>query len=167
MTGAAALIAGAAGVSLSHVLEPAAAADPLPNGTPILVGSTMYGGNDGLNTVVPYTDPAYRAARGSLAWGEGEVLKLDGAFGLNPGMTQLADVYRNKKLAIVQGVGYPKPDRSHFRSMDIWVLASPDSPKPAAGSGAGWTPPTPIRSRSPSARSCRRWRWVADGPRPP
>ncbi len=128
VTGAAALIAGAAGVSLSHVLE-RAAADPLPNGTPILVVLTMYGGNDGLNTVVPYTDPAYRAARGSLAWGEGEVLKLDGAFGLNPGMTQLADVYRNKKLAIVQGVGYPKPDRSHFRSMDIWQSASPDSPE--------------------------------------
>ena len=89
---------------------------------------TLYGGNDGLNTVVPYADPAYHDARPELAYSAEEVLHLDGQLGLNPAMTGLAALWKEKKLAIVRGVGYPKPDRSHFRSMDIWQTASPATP---------------------------------------
>ena len=99
-----------------------------PTGAKTLVLVTLYGGNDGLNTVIPYADPAYAAARPGMTYDEGKVLKLDGAFGLNPGLTGLHRLYGEKRLAVVRGVGYPKPDRSHFRSMDIWQTAQPDRP---------------------------------------
>jgi uncharacterized protein (DUF1501 family) len=132
VAGATALLAGAAGVTLEHVLS-RGQSDPLPPDRSILVLVTMYGGNDGLNTVVPYTDPAYHDARPELAYSPEEVLHLDGQFGLNPGMTGLADLWKQQKLAVVRGVGYPKPDHSHFRSMDIWQTGSPDTPVPS-----GW-----------------------------
>jgi uncharacterized protein (DUF1501 family) len=99
-----------------------------PPGAGTLVLVTLYGGNDGLNTVVPYADPAYATARPALAYRPDKVLRLDDAFGLNPALTGLHRLYGERKLAIVHGVGYPKPDRSHFRSMDIWQTASPDRP---------------------------------------
>jgi uncharacterized protein (DUF1501 family) len=132
VAGATALLAGAAGVTLQHVLA-RGQSDPLPPNSPILVLVTMYGGNDGLNTVVPYGDPAYHDARPELAYSADEVLHLDGQFGLNPGMTGLADLWKQQKLAIVRGVGYPRPDHSHFRSMDIWQTGSPETPVPS-----GW-----------------------------
>jgi uncharacterized protein (DUF1501 family) len=132
VAGAAALLAGAAGVTLEHVLA-RGETNPLPTNTPILVLVTMYGGNDGLNTVVPYADPAYHAARPELAYKPEEVLHLDDQLGLNPGLKGMADLWSQKKLAIVRGVGYPKPDHSHFRSMDIWQTASPETPVPS-----GW-----------------------------
>ncbi len=89
---------------------------------------TLYGGNDGLNTVIPYADPAYHSARPDLAYDPADVLHLDDALGLNPSMTGLAKVWQNKQLAIVRGVDYPNPDFSHFRSMDIWQTASPAEP---------------------------------------
>jgi len=125
--GAAAVLAGAAGVTLEEVFR-RARETPLPGGTPVLVLLTMYGGNDGLNTVVPYSDPAYHDARPGLAYQASEVLRLDDHFGLNPGMKGLAKMWQDKQVAIIRGVGYPKPDRSHFRSMDIWQTASPESP---------------------------------------
>lgn len=99
-----------------------------PAGGKTLVLVTLYGGNDGLNTVIPYADPAYAANRPGLTYDPGRVLKLDDAFGLNPGLAGLHRLYGEKRLAIVRGVGYPKPDRSHFRSMDIWQTAQPDRP---------------------------------------
>ncbi|MEV4704368.1 DUF1501 domain-containing protein [Actinoplanes sp. NPDC049316] len=93
-----------------------------------LVLVTLYGGNDGLNTVIPYADPAYAANRPSMAYDEGEVLRLDDEFGLNPGLAGLHRLYGQHRLAIVHGVGYPSPDRSHFRSMDIWQTARPERP---------------------------------------
>jgi uncharacterized protein (DUF1501 family) len=132
VAGATALLAGAAGVTLEHVLA-RGQTDPLPANSPILVLVTLYGGNDGLNTVVPYADPAYHDARPELAYKPEEVLHLDGQLGLNPGMKGMADLWNQKKLAIVRGVGYPKPDHSHFRSMDIWQTASPETPVPS-----GW-----------------------------
>ena len=96
--------------------------------SPILVLLTMYGGNDGLNTLVPYADPAYHDSRPELAYKPEEVLHLDDTLGLNPGLKGLSDLWSQQKLAIVRGVGYPKPDHSHFRSMDIWQTASPESP---------------------------------------
>jgi len=127
VVGASALLAGAAKVGWDDIMA-RAASTPLAAGTPILVLVTMYGGNDGLNTVVPYADPAYHDARPELAYTPTEVLPLDGQLGLNPGLKGLSQQWQDKKLAIVRGVGYPKPDHSHFRSMDIWQTASPETP---------------------------------------
>jgi uncharacterized protein (DUF1501 family) len=107
--------------------------DPLPPGTGVLVVVTLYGGNDGLNTVVPAADSAYQSARPTLAYAEHEVLDLGDGLGLNPGMTGLHTQWTAGSLAIVRGVSYPRPDHSHFRSMDIWQTASPDEPLPT-----GW-----------------------------
>ncbi|MEU4237699.1 DUF1501 domain-containing protein [Actinoplanes sp. NPDC026619] len=117
-------------LALRDILATAPDRDPAAR-TLVLV--TLYGGNDGLNTVIPYADPAYAAARPALAYDAGQVLKLDDAFGLNPAMTGLHQLYQDKKLAVVRGVGYPKPDRSHFRSMDIWQTGRPDHPE-----NTGW-----------------------------
>ena len=102
--------------------------DPLPPGAGVLVMLTMYGGNDGLNMLIPATDPAYQAARPDLAYRPEEILPLGEGLGLNPGMPGLKTAWDDKQLAIVRGVSYPAPDHSHFRSMDIWQTASPDHP---------------------------------------
>jgi uncharacterized protein (DUF1501 family) len=107
--------------------------DPLPPGAPVLVLVTLYGGNDGLNTVVPAADPAYHSARPDLAYDEAEVLDLGEGLGLNPGLTGLKQQWDGGTLAIVRGVSYPKPDRSHFRSMDIWQTGDPVHP-----TSTGW-----------------------------
>ncbi len=127
VVGATALLAGAARVGWADLMD-RAASSPLASGTPILVLVTMYGGNDGLNTVVPYADPAYHDARPELAYAPADVLHLDDQLGLNPGLKGLQSLWQDHKLAIIRGVGYPKPDHSHFRSMDIWQTASPDTP---------------------------------------
>jgi uncharacterized protein (DUF1501 family) len=125
VVGAGALATGATAYLLTDLL--ATAGDgPTDAGTLVLV--TLYGGNDGLNTVVPYADPAYAAARPELAYAPEEVLALDAGVGLNPALTGLHRLYRDDRLAIVRGVGYPRPDRSHFRSMDIWQTANPQRP---------------------------------------
>jgi uncharacterized protein (DUF1501 family) len=107
--------------------------DPLPVGAGVLVMVTLYGGNDGLNTVIPAGDPAYHDARPDLAYTEEEVHPLADGLGLNPAMTGLKSLWDQGQLAIVRGVSYPRPDHSHFRSMDIWQTASPDHPLPT-----GW-----------------------------
>lgn len=130
-------VSGTAGVAAAAVtggliswpmLHRAAVERPLTSGTPILVLVTLYGGNDGLNTVIPYTDPAYAQARLDMAYTAEQVLPLGDSLGLNPAMTGLAHLWGAHQLAVVRGVGYPKPDHSHFRSMDIWQTASPDAP---------------------------------------
>ena len=91
---------------------------------------TLYGGNDGLNTVIPYADPAYHDARPDLAYADGRgAARSTIALGLNPAHEgPRPSCGRGERLAVVRGVGYPKPDHSHFRSMDIWQTASPDTP---------------------------------------
>ncbi|QIS15342.1 DUF1501 domain-containing protein [Nocardia arthritidis] len=101
---------------------------PLPPNSGILVVLTLYGGNDGINTVIPYADNAYHDARPELSYRPDEVLHLDDQLGLNPAMKGFTELWKQRNLAIVRGVGYPHPDHSHFRSMDIWQTASPDSP---------------------------------------
>jgi uncharacterized protein (DUF1501 family) len=91
---------------------------------PILVVVQLAGGNDGLNTVVPYADDAYHRARPTLAVAAKDVLRLDDHLGLHPTMTGLKSLYDEGSLAVVQAVGYPNPNRSHFRSMEIWETAS-------------------------------------------
>lgn len=132
VTGAAALAGGAGAVTWSR-LHSAAAKDPLPPGAGILVLLTLYGGNDGLNTVIPAADAAYQSARPELAYQQHEVLDLGEGLGLNPSMTAMHDLWAGGKLAIVRGVGYPQPNHSHFVSMDIWQTASPTDP-----STSGW-----------------------------
>jgi len=101
---------------------------PLADGTGILVVVTLSGGNDGINTVIPYADPAYYDARPDLAYAATDVVKIDDHLGFNPGLSGLAGLWNQQRLAIVRGVGYPNPDQSHFRSMDIWQTASPQEP---------------------------------------
>jgi uncharacterized protein (DUF1501 family) len=124
---AGAAVAGAGAVTWSQVFA-SGAATPKPVGQRTLVLITLYGGNDGLNTLIPYADPAYRKARPELAYDAADVLHLDAEFGLNPAMKNMDRLWNERRLAIVRGVGYPKPDHSHFRSMDIWQTASPQAP---------------------------------------
>jgi uncharacterized protein (DUF1501 family) len=92
----------------------------------ILVVLQLAGGNDGLNTLVPFADPAYSQLRPTLGVSTGDVLQLTDSVGLNPNLSKLKALYDAGKVAIVQGVGYPNPILSHFRSMDIWHSARPD-----------------------------------------
>ena len=90
---------------------------------PILVVLQLSGGNDGLNTVVPYANDLYYKARPTIGIKPGEVIKLDDLNGLNPALAGLGDLYHDGLAAVVHGVGYPNPNRSHFRSMEIWHTA--------------------------------------------
>ncbi len=93
-----------------------------------LVLVTLYGGNDGLNTVVPFEDPAYAAVRGSLALDASTVLPLSDGFGLHPGMKGFKKLWDARELAVVHGVGFADPNYSHFESMDIWQSGMPAKP---------------------------------------
>jgi uncharacterized protein (DUF1501 family) len=127
VVGGGALAAGAGAFTLWDIL--ATADDPgRAPGDRTLVVVTLYGGNDGLATVIPYTDAAYHDARPGLAYSADQVLRLDDATGLNPALKGLHQLYGDKRLAIIRGVGYPDPDRSHFRSMDIWQTGDPERP---------------------------------------
>ncbi|MET8850761.1 DUF1501 domain-containing protein [Amycolatopsis sp. NPDC004625] len=132
VTAAAALAAGATQVDWGRLMS-AAQDDPLDPGAGVLVVVTLYGGNDGLNTVVPAGDPAYQRARPDLAYRPEEVLDLGEGLGLNPGLKGFKSLWDGGKLAVLRGVGYPKPDHSHFRSMAIWQTASPETAVPT-----GW-----------------------------
>lgn len=100
----------------------------------VLVIVQLGGGNDGLNTVVPYRDGNYYKARPAIGIPENKVLKLskDATVGLHPSLGGFKDLYDNGMLSIVQGVGYPNPNRSHFKSMDIWQTAD------TTATGNGW-----------------------------
>jgi len=100
----------------------------------ILVILQMAGGNDGLNTVVPYANDFYRRARPQLGLSATSVLKLSDQIGLHPSLAGFKELYDAGHLSLVQGVGYPNPNRSHFRSTEIWQTAS-DSNK---FSRSGW-----------------------------
>src|ERR1700726_1761546 len=91
---------------------------------PILVVLQLAGGNDGLNTVIPFGDDLYYKERPKLAVPKEQVLSLDGLVGLHPNLAPLKNLYDSGNLAIIQGVGYPNPNRSHFRSTEIWQTAS-------------------------------------------
>jgi uncharacterized protein (DUF1501 family) len=93
---------------------------------PVLVVLQLSGGNDALNTLVPYGDPLYVDNRPSVRVPDDQVLRIDDKVGLNPNMVPLKKLYDEGKVAIIQGVGYPNPNRSHFRSMDIWHTCEPD-----------------------------------------
>lgn len=129
VTGAGALAAGMTAYSVNDILATAGERTETEGpDSKTLVMITLYGGNDGLNTVVPFADSAYHDARPELSYKDTEVLKLSDTVGLNPAMKGFARLYGEKRMAVVRAVGYPKADRSHFRSMDIWHTAQPDRP---------------------------------------
>jgi uncharacterized protein (DUF1501 family) len=87
----------------------------------------LSGGNDGINTVIPFGDPQYSKLRPTLGFAANDVLHLSDFVGLNPNLAKIKALYDQQKVAVIQGVGYPNPNRSHFRSMDIWHSAHPES----------------------------------------
>lgn len=97
-----------------------------PSNKRALVVVQLGGGNDTLNTVVPYGDPDYYRVRPTLAIPQAQVLQLSDKVGFNPNFAPLKSLYDAGHLAVVQGVGYPNPNRSHFRSTDIWTSGRPD-----------------------------------------
>ncbi len=99
----------------------------------VLVVIQLTGGNDGLNTVIPYADPLYAKNRILLRIAEQDVIKIDDHVGLHPSLAGFGELLEDDQLAVVQGVGYPNPDRSHFRSMDIWHSAAPADLSPRTG----------------------------------
>jgi uncharacterized protein (DUF1501 family) len=114
-------------------LARAAAATEAAKDERILVLVQMAGGNDGLNTVVPFGREEYYKVRPGIAIDRGAVLKLNDELGLHPAMTGFKKMFDEGWLNIVQGVGYPNPDRSHFRSMDIWQSAKPEKDDVSSG----------------------------------
>jgi len=115
---------GAAAVPLlpRHSFARAAALGPATDRVLVLVD--LAGGNDGLNTVVPFRNERYQALRPTLRLAASDLLALDGELGLRREMRGLKELYDRGRMAVVQGVGYPGPDRSHFRSSDIWHTGS-------------------------------------------
>ncbi|MCH2526944.1 MAG: DUF1501 domain-containing protein [Dehalococcoidia bacterium] len=93
---------------------------------PILVVIQLTGGNDYLNTLIPYGDPLYYDNRTNVGIPQAEVLPINDYVGLHPAASAIKDLYDDGKVAIINGVGYPTPNRSHFRSMDIWHTCEPD-----------------------------------------
>jgi len=119
-------------------LRDAWAAPPIGAHDGVLVIIFMYGGNDGLNTLVPYTSADYYGYRGGLAVPPDQVLALDGSVGLHPNLPFVKQMYDDGKVAIVQGVGYPNPDLSHFSSMGIWMQGSAGLGAPTSGWIGRW-----------------------------
>ncbi len=123
--------AGAVALTLArHPVESMLSGSSASGSTPkdaTLVLCTLYGGNDGLNTVIPYQDGNYLGGRGQLAYQPHEVMPLEDGLALHPNLTGFKKLWDAGHLAIVRGVGYPNPNFSHFRSMDIWQTGVPET----------------------------------------
>jgi uncharacterized protein (DUF1501 family) len=124
-------LAAAAGAPLA--LQHAALAAAPDRARRILVVLELSGGNDGLNTVVPYADDIYHRLRPTLAVKRERVRRIDDRFGFSPGMAGFERLYKDGRLAIVHGCGYDQPSFSHFSSMAFWHTAAPNS-----GEDTGW-----------------------------
>jgi uncharacterized protein (DUF1501 family) len=103
----------------------AAEAGGVRNGK-ILVVIELSGGNDGLNTVIPHTDAAYAKARPNIAIADKDVVKIGQNLGLHPSLKALGGMFEKGQVGVINGVGYPNPNRSHFHSMDIWQTGDPN-----------------------------------------
>jgi uncharacterized protein (DUF1501 family) len=123
---------------LPSQLREAWATSPIgPNdGVLVLVG--MYGGNDGLNTVIPYGNGLYYDYRANIAIPQAQVLPIDANIGLHPNLAYIKSLYDQNMVAIVQGVGYPNPDLSHFNSMATWMYGRSDTAVPTSGWVGRW-----------------------------
>jgi uncharacterized protein (DUF1501 family) len=147
----------------------------------ILVVLQLAGGNDGLNTLIPFADDAYRRARPTLGLAPDKVLKLNDQLALNPALAPLRALFDEGHLGIIQGVGYPNPNRSHFRSTEIWQTASDANENraygwlgnyfdhccqgadPTVGVAIGGTSPQAFAAKSPTGVSFARpeqYRWI-------
>jgi uncharacterized protein (DUF1501 family) len=100
--------------------------NPGSGGQRALVVVNLQGGNDGLNTLVPFGDPSYYRVRPTINIPENQVLRIDSSIGLNPNLAGLKALYDQQRVAILQGVHYPNPNLSHFRSTEIWQTAAPE-----------------------------------------
>ena len=133
------LLAGMAGLSAMSMVPPAfaqaaqAAATQAAASGKVLVILELSGGNDGLNTVIPYGDDAYYQQRPNIGIPKNELRIIDDHFGFNPGMAGFESLYKDGKMAIVHGCGYENPSYSHFTSMAYWHTAAPNS-----GDEYGW-----------------------------
>jgi uncharacterized protein (DUF1501 family) len=94
---------------------------------PVLVVVQVTGGNDFMNTVIPYSNPLYYDSRPVVGIPQDRVLRIDDQLGFNPNAAPLKELYDQGKVAVIQGVGYPNSTRSHFRSMDIWHTCEPEA----------------------------------------
>jgi len=132
----AAFLGGALRAAAIGALAPSLVLDPLladrvlaarepEGGNNILIVLQLAGGNDGLSMLVPFTDPRYYQLRPTLSIPRRRLLPLNDRLGLHPNLGRLKALFDHGKVAIVQGVGYPHPDLSHFRSTDIWESAQP------------------------------------------
>jgi uncharacterized protein (DUF1501 family) len=113
--------------TVAALVPTAALAGPRPDYSNLLILIELKGGNDGLNTVIPYSSGEYYSLRPRLAIPRDQVLQLDSATGLHPALEPLMPLWRSRELAIVQGMGYPSPNLSHFRSIEIWDTAANSS----------------------------------------
>ncbi|MGR8947411.1 MAG: DUF1501 domain-containing protein [Gammaproteobacteria bacterium] len=130
------LVAGAAYPLGNHswlMQDAHAASSALKDDEKILVVLELSGGNDGLNTIVPYADDAYYRHRPTIAISKDKVIKLDDHYGLSPGMTGFERLWKDGDLAVIHGCGYDQPSFSHFTSMNYWHTAAPNS-----GDEFGW-----------------------------
>ena len=98
-----------------------------PKQDPSLVVIQLSGGNDYLNTIVPYNDGEYYDYRPTVNIDQDSVLPIDDNYGFNSNMAPIKELYDQGKVAVINGIGYPNPNRSHFRSMDIWHTAEPST----------------------------------------
>ena len=111
---------------------------------PVFVVLQLSGGNDFMSTLVPYNDPHYFEYRNTVGISEEDALHIESGFAFHPSMGPIKDLWDQGKVAIFPGTGYPSPNRSHFRSMDIWHTANPETL-----SSDGWLGKT-IRELDPS-----------------
>lgn len=119
------------GLAVPSVFSKAVAAAAEESSAASVSGKTlivvqMAGGVDGLNTVIPFTNPAYRQNRQALAVAEKDMLPVDDRIAFHPSFAKVKDIFDQGKLAVIEGVGYPNPNFSHFKAMDIWQFADPE-----------------------------------------
>jgi uncharacterized protein (DUF1501 family) len=134
-------------VPLAGCMGVTAFAAPTGPARKLLILVELKGGNDALNTVIPYADPRYRSLRSRLAIDRDQVHKITDSVALHPSLEKLGPLWEARQLAIVQGVGYPDPNLSHFRSIEIWDTAS----KSDEYLDAGWLARAFAISASPSS----------------
>jgi uncharacterized protein (DUF1501 family) len=126
------LAAGSAAALLADTTGPPKAQAASRSRQPVLLLLELQGGNDGLNTLAPLHDPLYRQARPRLALSPADAVPLAGGLALHPALAPLLPLWRQRRLTLALGVGWPRPNRSHFQAADQWATADP------SGEGPGW-----------------------------
>ncbi len=130
---------------------------------PVLVVLQLSGGNDALNTVIPYSNPLYFDNRPKVGIPEDQVLPINDSIGFHPAMGPIKKLYDEGKVAIIQGIGYPNPSRSHFRSMDIWHTCEPDEGRRRGLGGPGHSRYRPPEGECADWRQLRSWSAAGSG----